>query len=60
VKYHDEILELFKEKKHHVTRSRTNRPSTSGVKTYSHSKAVRAYLSVAWKMQEQNRLLQQE
>jgi len=28
---------------------RTYRPSTSGVKTYSHSKAVRDSFSVAWK-----------
>ena len=49
MKYVDQILELFKEKKFQVTRSRTYRPSTSGVKTYSHSKAVRASFSVVWK-----------
>ena len=49
MKYVDEILELSKEKKFQVTRSRTYRPSTSGVKTYSHSKAVCASFSVAWK-----------
>jgi len=36
-------------KKHQATRSRTYRPSTSGVKAYSHSKAVHASFSVAWK-----------
>ena len=49
VKDVDEILKLFKEKKFQVTRSRTHRPSTLGVKTYSQSKAVRASFSDAWK-----------
>jgi len=36
-------------KKHQVTRSRIYRPSTPVVKAYSHSKAVHASFSVAWK-----------
>jgi len=46
-KYLGEILDLFKEKKHQVMWS-LYLPSTSGVKTYSHSKAVRASFTVAW------------
>jgi len=49
VKYVDESLELFKEKQYQVTWSRAYLPLTSGVTTNSHSKAVRASFSVAWK-----------
>ena len=46
VKYHDEISELSKKKKHQVMWSRTYRLYTSEVKTYSH---IKASFSVAWK-----------
>jgi len=42
--------------KHQKTRNRNYRPSTPGVKAYSHSKAVRAFFLLLGKMQQQKRL----
>jgi len=49
MKYVDENLELFKEKKHKLAWSHTYRPSTSRVQAYFRTKAVRASFYISWK-----------
>ena len=49
-RYVHENHDFFKEKEHQVKRSRIDRPASWGGVAYSHSKAVRASFSVAWRI----------